>query len=93
MKKKTALLLFCIAHAAFIFLYVHKQGKIVKTSYVLQKMQTQITTLLAQKSRLLYALENLQQPDILYTTAINEHHFLPIQLKNISHLPCLHKKS
>ena len=83
MKKISAVTLFFICNALFVFLQVHKQGRYLQSSYEIQKLQQRLEKLKQQHSKLLHSLYELQQPDNIAKTAKNNMLMQPIELKNI----------
>lgn len=87
MKKISALILFFCCNAALIFFEVHKQGKYLKLSYEIQKLQAQVCNLSKQKTDLTYELYSLQQPDKIQEVAIKDLNMKNIELKNLKTVP------
>ncbi len=83
MKKMSAIVLLFCCNALLIFLEVHKQGKYLKLSYDIQKLQAEICSLTKQQNDLLYSLHAFQQPDVIREIAEKKLVMKPIELKNI----------
>ena len=83
MKKTSAILLFLCCNALLIFFEVHKQGQYLQLSYQLQKLQSQISILHKEHDHLVYALHELQQPNIIQNIAETKFGMKPIELKKI----------
>ncbi|MGZ6250456.1 MAG: hypothetical protein ACXWL2_00340 [Candidatus Chromulinivorax sp.] len=83
MKKISAVTLFFICNALFVFFEVHKQGRYLQSSYEIQKLQHRLDKLQQQQNKLLHSLYELQQPHNIAKTAKNSMHMQPIELKNI----------
>jgi len=83
MKKIPVFVLFFCFQALLFFLQVHKQGKYLKISYDIQKLQAQLIDLEKQKCNLFYKLYRHQEPNIVADIAEKKLMMQPIELKDV----------
>ena len=83
MKRLTFIVIFVGTNILFVFLQIHKEGLITKTSYALQTIKTKLTSLTQQKEALIHQLQALQNPSAVKKFAMQELNMKPVKLSQI----------